>query len=359
MTLGALPACPEPSSAGTEPVAGAGAGASLPALAWYRRDGVLDPGGSLVGWELTAQASGATIRVALPPEAAARGPVGGRVVVASDDGTRSEIRLVAPRGQCAALVHASRDVIRQAIATPAGDVVFHVVGRRDRSDRGVWRLPSGSNAAPRPVLPPLAPGDRFLSDIGRVWTTELRASHDGELLAVASCGELACRTRLARIGDRRQQLTIREVGGHVVGLDDRQLVRLEACDGQRCDVVGTDLASGRDRRLAQGISDATTVVVDNRLLAVTSTPGSAVAIVDPATGSTWTEPDGRSESASRLTPPAGLRRLLPWGGDADAGSEVPPGTVAATAATPGEPGNPITLIDVAGLVSGHAMGFGR
>jgi hypothetical protein len=359
VALDGLPACPETASAAGEPRAGRAATAAGSTPAWYRRDGVLDPAGTLVGWELTAQASGATVRVALPPEAAARGPVGGQIVVASDDGTRSEVRLVAPGRQCAELVHASSDVVRQAIVAPTGEaLLFHAVGRVDRTDRGVWHLPFGNGASARLLLPPLDPGGPVLAAIGRVWTTELRASHDGELLAVESCGEVACRTRLAPIGGRRQSPRVTEVAGPVVGLDGQLLVRLDPCDGQGCVLVATALTSGRDRPLAQGISSATTLVVDGRLLAVgTRSTGPALVVVDPATGRTWTAA-GASDDGRPSGPSAALR-LLPWGGAADAGSEVSRGAVAATAATTRALGGHLISIDVTGTLAARGAEIGR
>lgn len=303
--------------------------------AHYRVAGVLSADGTIAGWELTARASGSTIRVALPPESAARGPIEGLIAVASDDGSRSEIHVVAPASGCANLVHTSADVVRQAIVAPDGSgVLFHAVGRNDRLDQGIWRSAlDGSQAVP--VLPPLTPADPFLADVGLVWSTELRTDSDGAWLAAESCGAEVCRTRIAGLGSERAPEP-RALPGRIVGLDRRSAITMRSCDGPVCALFSTELASGQERRLVDFATSATTVVVGGRLHAaaiVEHGPPSLV-LVDPTSGSQrWTGALGPGMvDASSLEP---TLQLLPEGGTAAAGAEVPPGWVPATTAAGG------------------------
>jgi hypothetical protein len=303
--------------------------------------------GSLAGWELTTRTPDATLRLALPPESAVRGPADGRVAVATDDGNRSEIRLVSPSG-CGDLVHTTGDVVRQAIVMPGrGAVIFHAVSRNERADLGIWRLAIAGERSIRRVLPPLEPGDPLLADVGLVWSTELRADLDGTSLAAESCGEILCRSRVVALHEVEAPGP-RIVPGHVVGLDRRHVVTLRDCDGLRCALFSTEVASGRDRLLAAPVSSATTLVRDGRLYAaaITASGTGTFLVVDPASGARpatralGTASDGSAEAAIEL-------RLLPAGGAAGAGVEGPPGWVGATA----DPGAGLVAIDVAGILA--------
>ena len=134
----------------------------------------------------------ATRQLALPPESFASGPVGGIVLVGDDDGTRSRLRAVDP----AAAARRRSPWRRRSSAAP---ILDHGPRRDVRAPRRPARRARTSAsggvrpAAGRPcrLLPGLAPDARH----GRTFSTDLRWASDGRL-AVASCGELACRTRI-------------------------------------------------------------------------------------------------------------------------------------------------------------------
>jgi hypothetical protein len=310
-----------------------------------------------VGWNLTASAAGAVVRVQLPPESAVRGPVNGQIAVAADDGIGSKIQLLDPQAGCASVVYQTTDVVRSAILVPGDDsVVFHSVGRADRADRGIWRLPLHAGRAPVPVLPPLAPSDSFLAPVGRVWTTTLRSSPQGRQVAVESCGADACRTRIVSLGDAGPEMLVSEAAGHVVGLDEQLVVSLDSCDGQRCELLTTNLASGQVRSLMSGATSAASTVVAGRQVAVAVSaelgPESVLAI-DPETGRRWVvrgavgpATGDRELNRGRNQAAPGELQLLPRGGDGLAGLEVSVGSVAAIR-SPG--GIPVAL-DVAAAV---------
>ena len=97
------------------------------------------------------------------------------------------------------------------------------------------------------VLPPIGPDDRF----GRTWSTEFLWSADDESLAVQSCGERACRTRLVDPGGRPGPEVVDPALGTAIGLARGRLVSYLACPGLPCPIVVTDLAGGGHRTLEQ------------------------------------------------------------------------------------------------------------
>jgi hypothetical protein len=229
------PACTASGPPGTDPGGGA--------AAWYRLDGILDDAGTLAGARLsTGIVGGATKRLDLPSESFATGPVLGLVLVGADDGSRSRRTLLDVALGCATALPDEQAVVRSAILTADGSAaVEHRVDRVTRADLGVWRVQVPGGRATRIVAGPSA-DERY----GRTFTTELRFAPDGRI-AVTSCGERACRTRLVDPRSGR----VDQVGptGPVVGVDaDGSVVAHEACGGFPCALVRVD-ASGRSRAL--------------------------------------------------------------------------------------------------------------
>jgi hypothetical protein len=220
---------------------GPGGGRATTAAAWYRLDGVLDEAGTLAGSRLTlGLVGGLTRRLALPPEAFASGPVRGIVLVGADDGTRSRLSLVDVVHGCATPLPDEASVVRSALIAPDASVlVEHRVDRVTRADLGVWRMPLRGGRATQIVG--AAPADERY---GRTFTTELRWAPDGRI-AVTSCGERACRTRLV---EPRSGHGV-EIGptGPVLGIDaDGGVIAHEACGGFPCPLVRVD-ADGHAR----------------------------------------------------------------------------------------------------------------
>jgi hypothetical protein len=178
--------------------------------------------------------------MALAAEAFAAGPFGGTVLVGTDDGRRSTLSLLDVRAGCAWSLGAERDVVRRATLTPAGDAVLETrVDRVTRADRGVWRRPL-DGAPSRRILTPIAPDGRF----GRTWTTALAWSSDGASLAVQTCGEVACRTRLLDPATGHTRLMADPSLGELVGLSPDRLVVRGACRGLPCPIVSIRLPDG-------------------------------------------------------------------------------------------------------------------
>ena len=97
------------------------------------------------------------------------GPIGGRVVVGTDDGRRSTVSVSTRRAGCAV---AGRDVDRchpPRDRAPDGSTLYEFrVRRADRADLGVWRRIPGAATAER-VFGRSPPDAAF----GRTWLTEL------------------------------------------------------------------------------------------------------------------------------------------------------------------------------------------
>ena len=229
------PACTDSGPPG--PVSGAAD------AAWYRLDAVLDETGTLSSVRVSVGiVGGVTHRLELPAESFATGPVRGVVLVGADDGSRSRVSLVDVARGCARSLPDEPSVVRSAILAPdASALIEHRVDRVTRADLGVWRVPLGGGRATRVVAGPAADG-RY----GRTFTTELRWAPDGRL-AVTSCGERACRTRLVEPPTGRSV----QVGptGPVVGIDDRgDVIAYGACGGYPCPLLRSE-AGGRARVL--------------------------------------------------------------------------------------------------------------
>jgi len=225
---------------------------SLPDLAlqaWVRVDPIIDNAGTLQGQRVSLGLDGvrAVRTMELPPESFASGPVGRIVLIGNDDGSVSRLQAIDVVAGCTWEVAEESAVVRRATIDPAGDLVYEArVDRTSRSDLGVWSRPLDGHAPARSVLPPIAPDERF----GRTFSTELAWSTDEQELAVQSCGELACRTRIVAFDGR----PVQELGepdlGLLAGFDGDRVVTYGACSGLPCPIVATDLTSGARTILA-------------------------------------------------------------------------------------------------------------
>ena len=217
---------------------------------WFRLDGILDGAGALSGQELVIGQGGGQARrtVALPPESFAAGPFGAVVLVGSDDGAVSRLDALDVLDGCRTPVASSTDVIRRATISPDGtSLVEFRVDRRTRADLGTWRRPlDGSGGATR-ILPPITPDAAF----GRTWSTAFTWSDDGSL-AVESCGEVSCRTRVVGPRGPSGLATSEPDLGTTLGLAGDRLVSYLACRGLPCPIVVTELATGRRTTLVDG-----------------------------------------------------------------------------------------------------------
>jgi hypothetical protein len=276
--------------------------------AWYRLAPVIDATGTLVAQRLETAARGATTRtVDLPAESFASGPAQGQLVVGSDDGRRSRLQVVDLERGCVRFDAVESAVIRSAITTLDGAAVWeHRVDRETRADLGVWRrsLDDGGSVQ---VLPGIEADPAY----GPTFVTDLRESSDGHLL-VASCGALACRTRILGAGSARVGLV--PDTGPVIGFADGRLVAHAACDAWPCAIVSVAPDSGRRWTL-----------LDRALEAELGGPGDGNLV--------YQAPDGELASLdlasrSRHTLVAG-RGLAPLrrGSLADAGADLRPGRV--------------------------------
>jgi hypothetical protein len=239
-------------------VANAAGPVGLRSAPWYRLDPVLDSDGALRGQHLTfGLGSQQTARsLDFGAEAFAAGPFGGVILAGSDDGAISRLLAIDVAKGCAWAVGQERAVIRRATLDPAGTFIYESrVDRADRADLGIWRRRMEGGAAAVRVLAPPAPDGRF----GRTFATEFTWDLAGDRLAVQSCGEVACRTRvIAPRGGAPMTLEAPDLG-LLVGLDGNLVVTYQACRGLPCPIVATDLRTGLRRVLAVAAGLATVV----------------------------------------------------------------------------------------------------
>lgn len=299
--VGALPACRVET-----PAAPATGGA-----AWYRLDPVLIAGARQGQRLELGRIGGSAWTVALDSESFASAPAGGRVVFGTDDGRRSTVSVADVERGCSTLVATSPEVIRQAVLAPDGTTLYeHRVRRADRADLGVWRRTAGRDDATR-ALGPIAAAAAF----GKTWSTGLTWSLDGRSLAIASCGEVACRVRVLDSATGRSRSVADPRLGALVGLADERLVVHGACRGLPCPLFTVDLDDGAVRRLADAAGLATLVIAaDGRAIAVHEVDGAADRLARVALDGT---------TGDDLAIPIDGYRIV--GPSAGAGAETPPG----------------------------------
>ena len=228
-----------------------------PIGAWYRLDPTLVDG-MRTGQRLSiGVAGGASVRALdLDAESFAAGPFAGTVLLGIDDGTSSRLSLIDVAAGCAWRIDRSDDVVRRATITPDGGALVEFrVDRRSRADLGVWRRPLAHPGPEVRLLPPIAPDARF----GPTWLTELTWSDDGSLLAVQSCGEVACRVRWVDVATGATGIVADPSLGDMVGLTRRVLVAHGACRGLPCPIRSVDLGTGATTTLVPSAGQATVV----------------------------------------------------------------------------------------------------
>jgi hypothetical protein len=287
--------------------------------AWWRIVDRLDANGSLAGRTLFAGVGGATnLTLELAPESSASGPVGGLVTVTSDDGRFSDVHLVSAVEGCSWQLHRSQDVVRSAILDRGdGSVIAHLVTRETRVDKGTWRLsgmdPDASLAL---ILAPLAPQ----ADLGLIWATELQLDKGGKHLAVQSCGETGCLTRIVTLDGRA---AVARVGGaeqgSLVGLAGDRVVTWAHCQGLPCSLQAWRPGAARPHTLVDLAAGATITGDDRYLLAVLDEAGRA------------TRMDLAGGSAKRIEGIAAGELPVAVGADAYSGFEVGADEVALSA----------------------------
>ncbi len=265
-TIGAGPQAwaPRPCGGGPADRSTAALGASphgpadLSAAPWFRLDPVVGDDGALRGQRLALGRVGdpVTRSLDLPAESFAAGPFGRTVLVGSDDGATSRLQAVDISRGCSWAIGTEPDVIRRATVDPSGTIVFEMrVDRATRADLGIWRRRIDTDERAIRVLAPLAPDVRF----GRTFSTEFSWDVAGDRLAIQSCGELACRTRVIAPGGGPIRLLDAPDLGLLVGLDGDRVVTYGSCRGFPCPIVSTDLATGERRRLTDAAGFATLV----------------------------------------------------------------------------------------------------
>jgi hypothetical protein len=292
--------------------------ADLRVTPWFRLDPVLDAEGALRGQQLAVGLDGdrAARILGLPAESFAAGPFGRVVLVGSDDGTTSRLQAIDVARGCTWAVALERVVIRRATVDSAGAAIYEArVDRASRADLGIWRRPMDGGGTARPVLGPLVADGRF----GRTFSTEFSWDDSGDRLAVQSCGEVACRTRVIGPGDAPTATLESPDLGALVGFDGDVAVTYGACRGLPCPIVSSDLRTGDRRVLAEAAG----------LSILVATPDGPRVVHEVADRAGWrlrsVALDGGA--ATDLGPLAGGLRLHPAPISVEAATRVPFGWV--------------------------------
>jgi hypothetical protein len=280
---------------------------------WFTLDPELDEDGGLAGQRLRVGLGAERARfVALPAESAAAGPFGHLVLVAADDGRRSEILAIDAAAGCAWSLATDPDVVRRVTLDPTGESLYEFrVDRLSRADLGVWRRPLDGSPTVR-VLDLPEPDPAF----GITFSTTLAWSAEGDRLAVQSCGPVRCRTRLLDQATGVVTAVPGDDQGELVGIAGGHAIGYVACIGLPCPLVAVDLSNG-----------ATTVIEDEAGLAaiVATAAGPRVAVETAGAGGTVRihRPGGGLDGSLELDG-EGLR-LMPGQDRAVAGTRVPIG----------------------------------
>jgi hypothetical protein len=284
--------------------------------AWFRLDPVLGADGALAGQRLSLGLDGEPSQrtMELPNETFAAGPFGRLVLVGADDGVRSRLLALDVAGGCGWAIADAPDVVRGATIDGSATLIYeHRVDRATRADLGIWTRPLDGSGAARRILAAPPADDRF----GRTFTTTFSWDEGGRRLAVQSCGEVACRTRVLD-PDGGPTASVAEPDlGSIIGLDGDRLVTYGACLGLPCPIVSTDLRTG-DRRL---------VVPEGGSAALVSTPDGTTVVDETFDGGSRHLRGHRLDggAATDLGPvPDGLR-LYPGADRADASTRIPTG----------------------------------
>jgi hypothetical protein len=286
--------------------------------AWFRLDPRLDRQGALQGQRLAfgINRDRTSRRMDLPAESFAAGPFGAIVLVGTDDGAASRLEAVNVEAQCSWPLATEAAVIRRATIDPAGATLYESrVDRATRADLGIWARPLDGSRPPIRVLDPIEPDERF----GRTFATEFAWDLVGTSVAVSSCGELACRTRVLDPGSGVIRTVAEPDLGMPVGLAGDALVSYAACPGVPCPIVATDLASGTRTKLTEAGSSAVTVMTPDGPRLVHEV------IADDGVELRSVSLDGSAQQD--LGQLAGDQRLQPAAAAANAATRVPPGWV--------------------------------
>jgi len=285
---------------------------------WFRLEPRLDTGGALIGQRLTFGSAVAAAPQSwdLPPESFASGPIGGTILVGADDGATSVLRLLSAATGCAWPLAEEGSVVRRATLSPDGTSLYEArVDRRTRADLGVWRRTFQSADAPIRVMEPLEGDARF----GRTFTTGFAWSPDGRILAVQSCGEVACRVRTLEPANGQRRAIANPLLGTMVGLTADRLIVRGPCHGLPCPLLGVRLDDGAVSVLEAAAGQAT--------LVASAGGESQVVYESDAVGASLRSiaPDG-SVRVDLGSPPTG-RRLVPLATGLPAGAEIAAGSI--------------------------------
>lgn len=250
---------------------------------WWSMSGRLDANGALAGRHLALGRGGAAnLALELPADALASGPTGGIVAITSDDGRHSQVRLVAIEKGCSFVVRETPELARGAIVDPTdGSVIVHLVDRETRADLGTWRYGADGSGDPALVAPALEPDP----ERGPNWVTELRLAPDGTKLAVQSCTDMGCLTRIVDL--RRGLVPVARLEGEqgpLLGLTAETALTWSLCFGFPCAIQSWSLSTGEASTIVARAESAAVTPNGRFLVAVTDSSRNGAVRIDLVSG---------------------------------------------------------------------------
>jgi hypothetical protein len=264
---------------------GATGSADIESAPLYRLTPIVDSNGVLAGQRLiVGSVRGSVARLELPAESFAAGPFGHVVVVGADDGRSSTLRLIDTTTGCATTIANGKDVIRRATLDARAFALYEFrVDRATRADLGVWRRTLGGRNDDVRVIEPLGADERY----GATFSTEFSWSDGGDELAVQSCGQTMCRTRVLQTSRGVVRTIETEDQGELIALAHGRLVTYGACRGLPCSIHSFDAVTGDDTLLTASATNARAVrFADGVRIVHDAVAGDdfGLRIVDPASG---------------------------------------------------------------------------
>jgi len=146
--------------------------------------------------------------------------------------------------------------------------------------------PRGTSAPPAGLVAPALP-KALGAHLGPVFGTVLRLDRAATHLAVQSCSDFTCVTRVFDLTrpDAAPAIVQGEQQGELIGFAGADLVTWAACTGRPCPVMAWNVATGRARGLVGSASSAALTGDGRRLVALLGDgSGTRPVEVDPASG---------------------------------------------------------------------------
>jgi len=183
--------------------------------------------------------AGQTVRLELPDDHAfADGPRAGLILVGSDDGATSDVKLVDAGSGEASSVLSAAEIVSGATLSPDGAAIYYVpVHRTSMRDLGLWRLDLEEDGDPEQVIGEFAEATYdFASQIYFSW------SPDGQRFVGQYCNRGDCQAHIVDPATNESVLHDQPGVFELRGATDDAYVA-DAFNGERSGILAVDLTT--------------------------------------------------------------------------------------------------------------------